>query len=92
MRSRSRRSGQRDLLMHISAEGDEQASSGLAYARQLTLAGGSRIRTFVPFGVSAAPSWRSRAQKPHSTSEEGFSVAGPRVRIRFAPAVSAVRT
>ena len=40
------------------------------------------------FGISASPSWWSRARKPHGAPEGSFSVAGPIVRIHLPPAVS----
>ena len=43
---------------------------------------------FVPHGISASPSRRSRARKPDGAPEGSFSVAGPMVRIRLPPAVS----
>jgi len=43
---------------------------------------------FVPLGISASPSWWSRARKPHGAPEGSFSVAGPIVRIHLPPAAS----
>ena len=39
-------------------------------------------------GISASPSWWSRARKPHGAPEGSFSVAGPIVRIHLPPAES----
>jgi hypothetical protein len=42
---------------------------------------------FVPLRITASPSWRSRARKPHARPR-GFSVAGPLVRLHLPPAGS----
>ena len=47
---------------------------------------GDGFELFVPLGISASPSWWSRARKPHGAPEGSFSVAGPIVRIHLPPA------
>ena len=49
---------------------------------------GDGFELFVPLGISASPSWWSRARKPHGAPERSFSVAGPIVRIHLPPAAS----
>jgi len=49
---------------------------------------GDGFELFVPLGISASPSWWSRARKPHGAAEGSFSVAGPIVRIHLPPAES----
>jgi hypothetical protein len=71
----------------------------------LLMFGGGRIRSssdspleeagfelFVPLGISASPSWWSRARKPHGAPQGSFSVAGPIVRIHLPPVKSRPRT
>ena len=47
---------------------------------------------FVPLGISASPSWWSRARSPPGAPERSFSVAEPIVRIHLPPALSQQRT
>src|SRR6516225_1603571 len=49
---------------------------------------GDGFELFVPLGISASPSWWSRARKPHGAPEGSFSVAGPIARIHLPPGAS----
>src|SRR5271169_6494934 len=71
----------------------EQTSYYGAPGREVRFAADSPVEEagfelFVLLGISASPSWWSRARKPHGAPERSFSVAGPIVRIPLPPANS----
>src|SRR5271169_1388276 len=71
----------------------EQTSYYGAPGREVRFAADSPVEEagfelFVLLGISASPSWWSRARKPHGAPERSFSVAGPIVRIHLPPPAS----